>query len=79
MVPPSGNCETGSSRGAWRLAVWGDRQAVWNQVLLGDSVDASGSSRCRIWLREGFYTTLDGCLEAMICWGPSYEWSLYWD
>jgi len=29
-------------------------------------------------LHGGFYTTLDGDLEAMFGWGPSYECSLYW-
>ena len=28
---------------------------------------------------EDFCTTLDRGHEAMLCWGPSYEWHLYWD
>jgi len=26
----------------------------------------------------GFYTTLDGGFDAMLCWGPNYECNLYW-
>ncbi|QCD79013.1 hypothetical protein DEO72_LG1g2650 [Vigna unguiculata] len=33
---------------------------------------------CSDGLREGFYTTLDGGLDAMLCWGPRYECNLYW-
>ena len=37
-----------------------------------------GGFRCSIVLCEGFYTTLDGGLDVMLCWGPSYECNLYW-
>jgi len=35
-------------------------------------------SGCRVRLRREFYTTLDGGLDAMLCWGPNYECNLYW-
>ena len=40
-------------------------------VVLGDFGCSDG-------LREGFYIALDGGLDAMLCWGPSYECNLYW-
>jgi len=37
-----------------------------------------GDFGCNNGLREGFYATLDGGLDAMLCWGLSYECNLYW-
>jgi len=38
-----------------------------------------GGFGCSNGLREGFYIALDEGLDAMLCWGPSYECNLYWD
>jgi len=54
------------------------QQAIGNLVSPSDEYEAPGGSGCRVGLRRGFYTALDEGLEAMICWGPSYEQSLYW-
>jgi len=39
---------------------------------------ALGNFGCRVELRGGFYTVLDGGLETMLDCGPSYKCSLYW-
>jgi len=39
---------------------------------------ALGGFGCRVELCGGYYTVLDGGLEAMLGLGPSYECSLYW-
>jgi len=43
-----------------------------------DTCDAPSNFGCQTGSRGGFYTTLDGGLEAMLCWGPRYECNLYW-
>ena len=48
-------------------------------MLPSDACEALGNFRYKDGLREGFYTTLDGGLDAMLCWGPSCECTLYWD
>jgi len=51
---------------------------AWSASSPSDVCEAPSSFGCKVGLCGGFYTTLDGGLEAMLCWGPSYEYNLYW-
>ena len=40
---------------------------VWNQFPPSDVSDMPDSFGCKVGLRGGFYTALDGGLDAMLC------------
>jgi len=63
-------CRTRLGQWAWTRRRQVSYQAIWNQTAPSDVCDAPGDFRSRAGSRGGFYTTLDGGLEAMLFWGP---------